>query len=389
MLSECFEDTVEGSKWSPSAPARVCFMTAASLREKPVRDLARLAKRQGVRGWHAMRKDELIKALVRKARSSKRDAVDKASDLICDDPKNKNAAQNALVSRRIAEARERLNQSKSLVSHPEGGRSPRPLRDRMVLMVRGPHWLHATWEITPQSVERAKAALGSDWHAAKPVLRVVKVESGATTTSAEQVVREIVIHGGVKNWFIDVRNQLRCRVEIGYRTNTGRFHGLVRSNTVTTPTISHGDTLDMHWGEIADQCEKIYAMSGGLSPENNSTELKELFEERLQKPITPNTTCHDLFTRNRTEQPRGSEMQIDAEMIVYGVTQPGMHVSLQGEPVTVRDDGTFRIRLDVPNKRQILPIVTSTPDGVEQQTVVLAIERNTKSMEPARHDSDD
>ncbi len=83
-------------------------MTAASLREKPVRDLARLAKRQGVRGWHAMRKDELIKALVRKARSSKRDAVDKVSDLICDDPKNKNAAQNALVSRRIAEARERL-----------------------------------------------------------------------------------------------------------------------------------------------------------------------------------------------------------------------------------------------------------------------------------------
>ena len=138
-----------------------------------------------------------------------------------------------------------------------------------------------------------------------------------------------------------------------------------------------------------DQCEKIYAMSGGLSPENNSTELKELFEERLQKSLTPSSTQHDSIARERIGHPPGSEMQVDAEMIVYGVTQPGMHVSLQGEPVTVGENGTFRIRLNLPNKRQVLPIVTSTSDGIEQQTVILAVERNTKSMEPARHDSDE
>ena len=44
-------------------------MTSASLKEKPVRDLARLAKQHGVAGWHAMRKDQLIRALVRKARA--------------------------------------------------------------------------------------------------------------------------------------------------------------------------------------------------------------------------------------------------------------------------------------------------------------------------------
>ena len=44
-------------------------MTTASLKEKPVRDLARLAKQHGVAGWHAMRKDQLIRALVRKART--------------------------------------------------------------------------------------------------------------------------------------------------------------------------------------------------------------------------------------------------------------------------------------------------------------------------------
>ena len=44
-------------------------MTSASLKDKPVRDLARLAKQHGVAGWHAMRKDQLIRALARKARS--------------------------------------------------------------------------------------------------------------------------------------------------------------------------------------------------------------------------------------------------------------------------------------------------------------------------------
>ncbi|MDA1040513.1 MAG: DUF4912 domain-containing protein [Planctomycetota bacterium] len=365
-------------------------MTTASLREKPVRDLARLAKRQGVPGWHAMRKDELIRALVRKARSAKRGASGKsAAPQPGRDPLARDAARSALVAQRIAEARERLVKAKSLASRPEGGRSPRPVRDRMVLMVRGPHWLHTFWEITPRSVERAQAALGTEWHSARPLLRVLQVESGMHASPSERVVREIEIHGGVKNWFIDIREPIRCRVEIGYRTTSGRFHGLARSNTVSTPAASHGDTLDAHWGDIVEHCEKIYAMSGGFSPENNSLELQELFEERLQRPLTPNANRSDGILLEPVQPVPGAELQVDAEMVVYGVTQPGMLVTLQGEPITVRPDGTFRVRVDLPNKRQVLPIVTSTPEGVERQTVVLAVERNTKVMEPVGNESED
>jgi uncharacterized protein len=362
-------------------------MTTASLRDKPVRDLARLAKRQGVPGWHAMRKDELIRALVRKARSSKRVAGGKPLGTVPGrDTVARDAARSALVTQRIAEARERLAKAKSLASHPEGGRSPRPLRDRMVLMVRGPHWLHAFWEITPRSVERAQAALGSEWHTARPLLRVLQVESGMRASPSERVVREIEIHGGVKNWFIDVREPLRCRVEIGYRTTSGRFHGLARSNTVSTPAGSQGDTLATHWGDIVEQCEKIYAMSGGFASENNSTELQELFEERLQRSLTPGVGRGDTVLAEKVHHAPGAELHVDAEMVVYGVTQPGMLVTLQGEPVTVQPDGTFRVRVDLPNRRQVLPIVTSTPEGVERQTVVLAVERNTKTMEAIGND---
>lgn len=372
-------------------------MTTASLREKPVRDLARLAKQHGVQGWHSMRKDQLIRALVRKAKSRLDDH--RAEGGKTARPRTEAARhvpaggqRDPEVARRIAEARERLARAKNLATVPEGGRTAsraRP-RDRMVLMVRGPHWVHAFWELTPRSIGRAQAALGPEWHGARPVLRVLEIESGIQGTPSERVVREIEVHGGVKNWFVDIREPLRCRVEIGYLANSGRFHALARSNAVTTPTASQADTLDAHWGEIVDDCERIYAMSGGYSPENNSTELQELFEERLQRPMGPPAARVSGGEQARDEQqPIDFQLEVDAEMIVYGATKPDAYVTLQGEPVKVQADGTFRVRVEMPNKRQVLPIIASAADGSARQTVVMAVERNTKSMEPYGRDSGD
>jgi hypothetical protein len=52
----------------------------------------------------------------------------------------------------------------------------------------------------------------------------------------------------------------------------------------------------------------------------------------------------------------------------------------------VQADGTFRVRVEMPNKRQVLPIVASARDGSARQTVVMAVERNTKAMEPYGRD---
>ena len=39
-------------------------MTPAALKSYSHKDLAQMAKRGGVRGWHSMRKDQLVKALL-------------------------------------------------------------------------------------------------------------------------------------------------------------------------------------------------------------------------------------------------------------------------------------------------------------------------------------
>jgi hypothetical protein len=372
-------------------------MTTASLREKPVRDLARMAKQHGVPGWHSMRKDQLIRALVRRAKSGLvLGGIPGASGQgVPASPPRRSPTSVAVaaptdpeVVRRIAEARERLARAKNLATRPEAGRANRPARDRMVLMVRGPYWMHAFWEITPRSISRAQAALGQEWHSARPVLRVLRIETASQASPAARVIREIEVHGGVKNWFIDVREPMRCKVEIGYLTTSGRFHGLARSNAVTTPPASQSDTLDVHWGEILGDCDRIYAMSGGFSPENNSTELQELFEERLRRPMvtSPRSTGPDDGDSEPTFR-TDFQLDVDAEMVVYGVTQPDARVTLQGEPVRVQSDGTFRVRVDMPNKRQVLPIIATAPDGARRQMIVMAVERNTKSLEPHGRDA--
>ena len=81
-------------------------------------------------------------------------------------------------------------------------------------------------------------------------------------------------------------------------------------------------------------------------------------------------------------------IDIDTEMIVFGTTQPDAHVVLGGEPVKIRPDGSFTLRLSMQDGRKVLPIVSSSGDGMQQQTIILAVERNTKTMEPvAREES--
>jgi hypothetical protein len=59
---------------------------------------------------------------------------------------------------------------------------------------------------------------------------------------------------------------------------------------------------------------------------------------------------------------------------------------LKGEPVPLRPDGSFTVRMMLAERRQVIPVIASSPDGVEQRTIILAIERNTKVLEKVIRD---
>lgn len=260
-------------------------------------------------------------------------------------------------------------------------------RDRIVVMVRDPFWLHAYWELTEQSVRRAEAALEQEWHGAKPIIRIMDITSDEATSFTESIIRDIDIHQGCNNWYIDIQKPNRTyRVDIGYVTKSGRFYMVCRSNVVNTPRPNASDQIDENWAEVQQKLDKIYALSGGYDKNTSSLELRKLFEERLRRPMSSQIVT-SLGSGAFGSKARKFFFRLDAELIVYGATEPSAKVMIQGEPVQLRPDGTFTMRFSLPDGRQILPAVAYSADGVEERTIVLAVERNTKSLEPLIHEA--
>ncbi|MGD9645737.1 MAG: DUF4912 domain-containing protein [Pirellulales bacterium] len=426
-------------------------MAVENLKTLPLRELVELAKRRGVRGWHDMRKDQLVRALAKtqparakkapaaksvasgksgspartkksatrgvvsrsasrngvaahgkspaaarsksaalpKSKSQTKPASSKSLTPKAPTPAAKPRPKSPVVARRLNEAKAAQNRFKNLAFRTPPGQPDGYKKDRLIVMVRDPYWLHAYWELSRHGVLRAEAALGQDWHTARPVLRLLDVSSGATTSTAERVIRHIDVHGGVNNWYVDVQEPpCSYRLDIGYLTANDRFFMLARSNVVTTPQAASTDAIDENWSDVAENFDRIYAMSGGYASDGSAHELQELFEERLRRPMgKPMLARMGAGIVAGSQRKREFVFELDAELIVYGRSEASAHVMLQGEPVTLRPDGTFTVRYSMPNCRQVIPAVASSADGVEQRTIVLAVERNTKVMEPVTRDS--
>ncbi len=373
--------------------------------------LAEMARKKGVHGWHGMRKEELVSALEvlranqasqPPARPAVRPPVGRAAKVKEMLKRRRPPVQTAAARNTAGNAAEELvGSSKYDVGIPTKDlsvKAPKALpagygKDRIVVMVRDPYWLHCYWELTRHAIQRAEAALSQEWHTAKPILRLLDVSSHETTSGTEAILRDIDIHGGCNNWYIDVSNPPRSyRVDIGYVSRSGRFYVLARSNVVTTPRAGLSDAIDSNWVDIdAKKAERIYAMSGGFDPAGTSSlELKQLFEERLRRPLgSPAVTSFGSGGLMAGGKTRKFWFQLDAELIVYGATEPHARVTLQGEPVRLRPDGTFTMRFSLPDSRQIIPAVATSPDGIEERTIVLAVERNTKQLDPVVHDGNE
>ena len=76
--------------------------------------------------------------------------------------------------------------------------------------------------------------------------------------------------------------------------------------------------------------------------------------------------------------PRSFFMHVNAEVIFYGGTDSRAKVTIDGKPITLNPDGTFRYHFIFPDGVYEIPIVAFSPDGVESRSAVLRFERGTK-----------
>ena len=155
-------------------------------------------------------------------------------------------------------------------------------------MVRDPYWLHAYWELGRTGVERAQAALGQEWHSVRPILRLVEVTEGGTTSAVETPVRDIDIHGGVNNWYVDVQDPPKSyRIDIGYlaaERQVLRAWLAATSSRRRRPATTNGSTKT---GATSPATSNASTRKAAVTTATATAaiELQEVFEERLRRPM--------------------------------------------------------------------------------------------------------
>ncbi len=176
-----------------------------SLQGKTRKQLAQLARRRRIPGWHPMRKAELIDALANAAGST-------------DGSRRKKARPKPQVPTHVG------------VTGVTGGRD-----DVLIAEPVSSRWLSTRWNVSPEMLTRAESALGSDWHRARIVLRLSRITDEAGGPTAESRVRDIVVRLEIGECCIEIDQPgLPYRLQLGFSVPGGEFFALSHSDPVST-----------------------------------------------------------------------------------------------------------------------------------------------------------
>jgi len=77
------------------------------------------------------------------------------------------------------------------------------------------------------------------------------------------------------------------------------------------------------------------------------------------------------------ERRKGFWFNVNAELIIYGATEPDAEVKIGDRVIKLRPDGTFSFRFSLPDGRYFLPAVATSADGTDSRTAALSFSRST------------
>ncbi|MFH1577815.1 MAG: DUF4912 domain-containing protein [Candidatus Omnitrophota bacterium] len=247
-------------------------------------------------------------------------------------------------------------------------------QDRIVLQVRDPLWIHAYWEITKPTEDRLKQEFsGLINKGFRKVLRVYDVTDKIFTGDNPNHFFDIEITPAADNWYINTKKAGRswC-VDLGLILDDGRFITIVRSNTVSTPLDGPSDITDEKWMIPDDIFARFYGM--GIGTGSSPFKLKK--GERFKREFGSG----GLFSGSipaKKKKVKGFWLVVNTELIVYGSTQPDANVTVAGQPVKLRPDGSFSVRFLLPDGKQVIPVVATSSDGEQKRKITPIVTKET------------
>lgn len=116
-------------------------------------------------------------------------------------------------------------------------------------MPRDPQWLYLYWELSRQTIDGIKNALGEEiFETSKPILRVSDITDIQYNGSNAHHTFDVAINHYANNWYLKVPQAGRTYVvEYGFMTPAGKFYLVIASNDVMIPRDSISDIIDEEW----------------------------------------------------------------------------------------------------------------------------------------------
>lgn len=246
---------------------------------------------------------------------------------------------------------------------------------RIVAMPRDPNWIFAYWELAEGLVDAIRREHGARvFEESRRVLRIYDVTEVDFDGINAHRCWDLDV-GEARSWYVHVGEPARdyC-VDLGLLTPDGRFVLLARSNVVRTPAEGFSALTDAEWMTLDD----IYRLSVGLERSESSAALVKAAAGRLRELVSsPGLSSLMSPFGGAAGQARPFWLNVGAELVVYGSTEPGASLEAAGEPVELRPDGSFTLRLAFPDGDFALPLVARSAATSEEQGATLSFRRET------------
>jgi hypothetical protein len=306
---------------------------------------------------------------------------------------------------------------------------------RIVLLPRDPQWAYTYWDIPNDHKEELRRQGGQTL-----ALRIYDVTDVDLDYQSPHSIQEYPADELAREWYLPIPVSDRDYViDVGYRTADGGWLVLARSARVHIPPVYPSDwiedvfiTVDFEedlraktFYELVPPSKKLApaaaATAGGGNPIYEqifglaeSAEAQRvagsLFgsmqhvpgsaapEQALSSYVFPSgvgmwavPTVSGLtmsgvgmsgFSASAVPaRPRKFWLVADAELIVYGATEPDANVTIGGRPIKLNSDGTFRFQMSFQDGLIDYPILAVAADGEQTRSIHMKFERET----PSRH----
>jgi hypothetical protein len=164
------------------------------------------------------------------------------------------------------------------------------------------------------------------------------------------------------------------------------------AHSIHSPVIAPGPTRQ--WTPEQEKAlAKIICIDETRRVWMGSLEITELIRRRLALAgdTTSPVTAFGISSPGISSSPtspfggaaaksKGFWFNVNAELIIYGATEPDAKVTLGGHEIKLRSDGTFSFRFSLPDGKYDLPAVAVSADGTDGRAAELKFSRETEYL---------